>query len=121
MTPVGSADPAKRSMPKVHYLAPDGAVTTTLEVASGTSVMLAALRANLKGIVGECGGCLTCATCHVHVDEPWASRIPPIAADEEAMLEFTAAARTAQSRLACQIVITEALDGLVVRLPEKQT
>ena len=107
-------------MPKVHYTAPDGAVTT-LDVEAGTSVMLAALHANLKGIVGECGGCLTCATCHVYVDEPWASRIAPVASDEESMLEFTAAERKPESRLSCQIVMTEALDGLVVRLPEQQT
>lgn len=107
-------------MPKVHYSAPDGAVTT-LDVEEGKSVMLAALHANLKGIVGECGGCLTCATCHVYVDEAWQGRLPPIAADEASMLDFTAAERRAASRLSCQIVMTSALDGLVVHLPDTQT
>lgn len=105
---------------KVHYVAPGGA-TTTLDVENGKSVMLAALHANVAGIVGECGGCLTCATCHVYVDAAWLARLAPIAADEESMLEFTAAERNAQSRLSCQIVMTPALDGLVVHLPPNQT
>lgn len=107
-------------MPKIQYVAPDGA-STTLEAAEGKSVMLAALHANLKGIIAECGGCLTCATCHVYVDAAWVGRVPPASADEESMLDFTAAPRRAESRLSCQITVTPALDGLVVHLPDTQT
>jgi ferredoxin, 2Fe-2S len=105
---------------KVTYVAADGA-RTTLDVEDGKSVMLAAVFANLKGIVGECGGMLTCATCHVLVDEPWASQLAPISEDEAAMLDFTAADRQPESRLSCQITMSAALDGLVVRMPERQT
>ena len=106
-------------MPKVHLVAHDGA-TKTLDVAAGTSVMLAALHSNTPGIYGECGGMLTCATCHVYVDATWQSKLNPPQEDEIAMLDFTAAERKPESRLSCQIEMSEALDGLVVRLPEKQ-
>lgn len=93
---------------------------TTLDVPPGQSLMQAAVAANVAGIEADCGGLLTCGTCHVMVREPHASLLPPPDADELAMLDFTATARQPQSRLSCQIHLTEALDGLAVDLPDTQ-
>ena len=82
--------------------------------------MEAAVAANVQGIAADCGGMLTCGTCHVYVREPHASLLPAPAADELAMLEFVAALRRANSRLSCQIALTEALDGLTLDLPDTQ-
>jgi 2Fe-2S ferredoxin len=82
--------------------------------------MQAAVAANVRGIEADCGGLVTCATCHVYVREPFAGRLPPPAADELGMLEFTAAARKANSRLSCQIALAPDLDGLTVDLPDTQ-
>jgi 2Fe-2S ferredoxin len=87
---------------------------------TGKSLMQAAQSGGVDGIAADCGGSLTCATCHVMVREPWASQLPPPSADEQAMLEFTAVLRQPNSRLSCQIQLTEALDGLTVDLPESQ-
>jgi ferredoxin, 2Fe-2S len=106
-------------MIKIHLVAPNGA-ETTLEAKPGESLMQAAVAANVDGIEADCGGLLTCATCHVYVREPFASRLPPPQDDELGMLEFTAAPRRRNSRLSCQIELTPALDGLTVDLPETQ-
>lgn len=82
--------------------------------------MEAAVAANVPGIEADCGGLMTCATCHVLVREPFAARLPPPGPDELAMLEFTASPRHPNSRLSCQIELTEALDGLTVDLPISQ-
>lgn len=82
--------------------------------------MEAAVAANVPGIEADCGGLMTCATCHVMVREPFAARLPPPEPDELAMLEFTAVPRQPNSRLSCQIELTEALDGLTVDLPPSQ-
>jgi 2Fe-2S ferredoxin len=87
---------------------------------SGKSLMQAAQGAGVDGIAADCGGSLTCATCHVMVHEPWASQLPPASADEIAMLEFTALPRQPNSRLACQILLTDALNGMTVDLPASQ-
>ena len=87
---------------------------------TGRSLMQAAQAAGVDGIAADCGGSLTCATCHVLVREPWASQLPPASADEIAMLEFTALLRQPNSRLSCQIQLTDALDGLTVDLPASQ-
>ena len=76
--------------------------------------------AGVAAIVADCGGLLTCATCHVYVDPAWADKLPPVTEDEAAMLEMTASPRQANSRLSCQIVMQSALDGLTVTLPETQ-
>lgn len=86
----------------------------------GKSLMQAAQAGGVDGIAADCGGSLTCATCHVLVREPWASQLPPPGADEVAMLEFTAVLRQPNSRLSCQIQLTEAMDGLTVDLPASQ-
>lgn len=85
----------------------------------GITVMRLAVSHGVPGIEGECGGVLTCATCHVHVDPAWHDRLPPAGESETAMLEY-ASARCATSRLSCQIRIVPALDGLHVRIPERR-
>jgi 2Fe-2S ferredoxin len=90
-----------------------------IEVASGTSVMSAAVQNGVPGIDGDCGGACACGTCHVFVDEAWLGKTGERTSTEEDLLSF-ASGTDANSRLSCQIVITEALDGLVVRLPANQ-
>ena len=91
-----------------------------LNVPAGENVMRAALNQGLEGIVGECGGGLACATCHCYVDDAWIDRLPAPEQTECDMLECTASERRPTSRLSCQIVVTDALDGLVIHLPEAQ-
>lgn len=106
-------------MPTLHLVHADGH-TVTVDGAPGRSLMQAAVSAGVEAIVADCGGTLSCATCHVMLDEPWRSRVPAATADEDAMLELTAAPREVGSRLSCQIVIDAGLDGLVARLPARQ-
>ena len=96
------------------FVSVDG-VHTTVEAAPRATVMLAALTHGIAGITADCNGYALCATCHVFADDP---RLPPRGDAEDAMLDGTAVPRQANSRLACQI---PALDGLVVRLPERQS
>jgi ferredoxin, 2Fe-2S len=96
------------------------AAETRLECETGQSLMQAAVAANLRGIEADCGGMMTCATCHVHVRGPHAALLPAPTQEELAMLEFTAAPRDEASRLGCQIQLTDALNGLLVELPETQ-
>ncbi len=106
-------------MPTIHLLYADGHAVT-VEGTSGRSLMKAAVSAGIEAIAADCGGTLSCATCHVMLDEPWLSRVPGPSADEEAMLDLTAAPREPGSRLSCQLVLCAALDGLVARLPDRQ-
>jgi 2Fe-2S ferredoxin len=108
-----------KPVPKAVFL---HVADTDTELAAALMVrpMRAAVRNNVDGIVGECGGALTCATCHVYVDEAWAGRLPPPDEAEEDMLQFTAAERRPNSRLCCQVRMTEAVDGLRVSVPETQ-
>jgi 2Fe-2S ferredoxin len=106
-------------MPKITYIADTGE-TTQVEAAAGDSVMETAIQNGVAGIVAECGGNCQCATCHVYVDQAWLARLPPPAEDEDVMLGSTAAERQPNSRLSCQIRVTAALDGLVVRTPPRQ-
>jgi 2Fe-2S ferredoxin len=92
----------------------------SLQVQPGQTLMQAAVDANLDGIQADCGGLLTCATCHVVVQDDWQSKLPVMSSDEDGMLAFTAQAREPGSRLSCQIMLTEALDGLRVTLPASQ-
>ena len=106
-------------MIKIRLVAPDGA-ETALDVKPAGSLMEAAVKHNVEGIAADCGGLLTCATCHVYVREPFAGQLPPPGADELGMLEFAAAERRPNSRLSCQVELTAALDGLTVDLPPTQ-
>jgi 2Fe-2S ferredoxin len=105
-------------VPAVTYVLADD-TREEVDVPVGTSVMKAALAHGIDGIVAECGGNLACSTCHVYVEQGGAA-LPSPSDDEDDMLEATAAARTEQSRLSCQLVMTAELDGLVVRVPESQ-
>lgn len=103
----------------IHLIAADGQ-KTTVEGRTGESLMQAAVAANVRGIEADCGGLMTCSTCHVYVQEPFASQLPTPEFDEVAMLEFTAAERRPTSRLSCQITLAPELDGLTVDLPAQQ-
>ena len=103
----------------VHLTAADGS-RRTIEAASGDSLMRAATQAGIEEIAAICGGCLTCATCHVVVDPAWAARLPPVSEEEDAMLDSTAVPREPTSRLSCQITLYPTLDGLTAGLPERQ-
>jgi 2Fe-2S ferredoxin len=91
----------------------------TVEVRNGLSVMEGAVKNNVPGIDADCGGACACATCHVYVDEAWQGATGEASAMEESMLDFADEVKP-NSRLSCQIRVTDALDGLVVRLPEAQ-
>ena len=90
-----------------------------VEAEPGMTVMEAAVTNSVPGVVAECGGACACATCHVYVDDAWREATGTPEQMEEDMLDFAFDIRQA-SRLSCQIKVTEALDGLVVRIPEKQ-
>jgi 2Fe-2S ferredoxin len=107
-------------MPKVTYIAHTGE-STTIDVPAGYSVMEGAVRNGVEGIVAECGGACMCATCHVYVDPAFLPLLPPIGEEQEEMLNATAAERKPNSRLSCQIPAIPELDGLIVRMPDRQT
>lgn len=96
-----------------------GGDTHVVDVATGTTVMAGAVAHGVHGIDAECGGSCACATCHVYVDDAWRERVGPPEGTEKDLLEFVSR-RRANSRLSCQIIVDERLDGLVVRLPESQ-
>ena len=105
-------------MAKITYIAHDGS-SRTLEVKTGLTVMEGAVKNNVPGIDADCGGACACATCHVYVDAAWADKTGTPTAMEESMLDFAENVEP-NSRLSCQIKVTDALDGLVVRMPESQ-
>ena len=105
-------------MAKITYIQFDG-TETAVEVKAGLSVMEGAIKNNIPGIDADCGGACACATCHVYVDEAWQEKTGKSSAMEESMLDFAENVE-ANSRLSCQIKVTDALDGLVVRMPESQ-
>ncbi|MDX5367516.1 MAG: 2Fe-2S iron-sulfur cluster-binding protein [Alphaproteobacteria bacterium] len=106
-------------MTKVNYVESNGRVYS-VEADAGISAMEAAVKNAVPGIDGDCGGAAACATCHVYVDDAWIGKTGPAQEGlEKSMLEFAEDVR-ATSRLACQITLTPALDGLVLKLPEKQ-
>jgi 2Fe-2S ferredoxin len=105
-------------MAKVTYIEFSGS-ERVVEVEPGTSVMQAAVSNSVRGIIGDCGGACSCATCHVYVDPAWADKVGEKSAGEKALLEEVCDPQPT-SRLSCQIKVTDELDGLVVRLPAKQ-
>jgi ferredoxin, 2Fe-2S len=106
-------------MPTINFIHPDNN-SLFIEANDGDSVMLTAMIHAVDGIVGECGGCTACGTCHVYVDGGWVGRLPAVDSNEDEMLDSVAAQRLPNSRLSCQIRITSELDGLILYLPERQ-
>lgn len=90
-----------------------------LDAPKGRTLMQVAMDASVPGIIAECGGCCSCATCHGFIDSPWFERIPPANVTENSMLEGLLEVQP-NSRLTCQVEITEDLDGMIVRLPSSQ-
>ncbi|MGJ4939994.1 2Fe-2S iron-sulfur cluster-binding protein [Bradyrhizobium sp. HKCCYLS1011] len=107
-------------MTTITFIHPDNR-SEDVKAEEGASVMLAALTHGVDGIVAECGGNAVCATCHVYVDDAWVAKLDPMSDDEDALLDGTASERLPNSRLSCQIKVSAALDGLVVRVPERQS
>ena len=106
-------------MPRVIYIHSNGQ-RNEVEVPIGQNLMLVAAGHGIEGIVGDCGGAMSCATCHVVVEEPFAALLPAPDDTENQLLDFTAAPREANSRLSCQILMSEALDGIAVRIADPQ-
>ena len=105
-------------MALITYIEHDG-TEHKVEVEVGYSVMQGAIDNMLGGIVAECGGACSCATCHCYIDSAWSNKVGQAGSIETDMIEF-AANRQDNSRLSCQLKVTEELDGLVVHLPESQ-
>lgn len=105
-------------MAKIKFIQPDGSEQIA-EAEAGVTVMEAAKMHDVPGIEAECGGACACATCHVYVDDAWREKTGKPSEMEEDMLDFAFDVRE-QSRLCCQIKVTEDLDGLVVSVPAKQ-
>lgn len=106
-------------MPTVTYVSSSGP-SRQVDLPAGTSVMQGALNNRIEGILGECGGNAMCATCHVYVDTAFLDRIPATKENEKFMLSIAAEGPQPNSRLSCQIKMTDELNGLVVRIPRKQ-
>ena len=106
-------------MPKIIYIDSSGN-SKTVDVSSGLSVMEGAIQNDIPGIDADCGGSMACATCHVYVSEKWLDKLKKAEDGEEDMLDM-AYEQKKNSRLSCQITITDDLDGLEVTTPEKQT
>jgi ferredoxin, 2Fe-2S len=100
----------------ILFIQPDGR-EQSVQGDPGQSVMQAAIGALVPGIVADCGGACSCATCHGYVDEAWVDKVPPPSAEEADMIDAGCLDVQPNSRLTCQIKLTEALDGLVIRLP----
>jgi 2Fe-2S ferredoxin len=105
-------------MTKITFIAHDG-TARSVEAENGMSVMEAAIKNQVPGIEAECGGACACATCHVYVDEAFAAKVGPAAAMENDMLDFATEVKP-NSRLSCQIKISDTLEGVIIRTPERQ-
>ncbi|WP_419907018.1 2Fe-2S iron-sulfur cluster-binding protein [Hoeflea sp.] len=106
-------------MVKVTFVQPDGS-RLEVEAEPGQSIMQTALSHNVVGITAECNGSAACATCHAYFDEASLNGLEKMQEHENDMLDFAASERRSGSRLSCQVKVTEALDGIVVTLPEMQ-
>jgi 2Fe-2S ferredoxin len=105
-------------MAKITYIESTGK-EHVIEVKPGQSVMEGAVKNNIPGIDADCGGACACATCHVYVDDAWADKTGKASVMEESMLDFANDLQPT-SRLSCQIIVSDALGGLIVRMPENQ-
>lgn len=106
-------------MASIKFTHPDGQVQA-VEADEGASAMRSALLGGISGIAADCGGEVSCATCHVYVGEEWTGKVGEPSLDEEDMLEFTASECLPNSRLSCQIEMSEELDGLELTIPAEQ-
>ena len=106
-------------MPKITYKDKSGN-SKTLEVEKGLSVMEGAIQNNVPGIDADCGGSMACATCHVYVEEKWLSKLPKAEEGEVDMIDMAFEPKK-NSRLSCQLIVTDEMDGLEVTTPEKQS
>jgi len=107
-------------MPKITFIAHNSG-ESNVEINIGESLMFGATDNSVTGIVGECGGFCSCATCHVYIDDAWISKLPAMSEHEDEMLEGTVSDRLPGSRLSCQVKVTEEMDGMIVRTPEFQS
>ena len=105
-------------MPKITYIEHNGK-THLIEVAKGLTVMEGAVQNNIPGIDADCGGGMACATCHVYVKEQWFNKLSKSEEGEQDMLDVAYEPKK-NSRLSCQITVSDEIDGLVVTTPEKQ-
>jgi ferredoxin, 2Fe-2S len=106
-------------MPVITYIETNG-MHHPIDAEVGANCKDAALNAGLSGIVGLCGGFVNCGTCHVFVDAAWVDRLPQMDEAEDMMLEGTLSERQENSRLACQLVITPEMEGLILAMPSEQ-
>ena len=106
-------------MVKITYIEFNG-TEHQVDVDEGLTVMEGARDNDIPGIEADCGGACACSTCHVYVDESWIDKLPNIEEMEKDMLEFAYSPDETTSRLTCQLTVTEDLEGLIVRMPEKQ-
>ena len=106
-------------MPKITYKDKSGN-SKTLEVEKGLTVMEGAIQNNVPGIDADCGGSMACATCHVYVEEKWLNKLPKPEEGEVDMIDMAFEPKK-NSRLSCQLIVTDEIDGLEVTTPEKQS
>lgn len=105
-------------MGKIVFISAEGE-RTEVEAAVGETVMRIAQNAGVDGLIAECGGCLSCATCHCYVEDGWAAKLPPPSEEEKVMVECAIDVRE-ESRLSCQLTYTDDLDGLEIGIPASQ-
>ena len=106
-------------MAKITYIDKDKN-SKTIEVENGLTVMEGAIQNNIPGIDADCGGSMACATCHVYVEEKWLDKIPKAEEGEIDMIDMAFEPKT-NSRLSCQLIVSNEFDGLTVTTPEKQS
>jgi 2Fe-2S ferredoxin len=106
-------------MSKITYIDNQGN-SKTINVEKGLSVMEGAIQNDIPGIDADCGGSMACATCHVYVEEKWFDKLPNAEEAEVDMIDMAFEPKK-NSRLSCQLIVTDELDGLIVKTPEKQT
>ena len=106
-------------MPKITYIDNEGN-SKTIDVENGLSVMEGAIQNNIPGIDADCGGSMACATCHVYVEEKWLNKLPKAEEAEVDMIDMAYEPKK-NSRLSCQIIVNDELDGLEVTTPKQQT
>ena len=105
-------------MPKITYIESNGN-KKTIEVSNGLTVMEGAVQNNIPGIDADCGGGMACATCHVYVNDEWFNKIPKAEDSEQDMIDMAYEPKK-NSRLSCQLIVSDDLEGLVVMTPSKQ-